>query len=427
MKKAILLVLISLSFSITFAFDNDLTSICMRPNSEEMYVGGEFKTIFVINKKTGEEIRRLTLETKTLDLQFSQDGKNLIVFDGNKVMFLNPETGEQTYFVKGSTVRLFENAPYFIDADWIFTQSVIVYSTEDGSQVFKYKPEFKTLDAGFSPDFKELIILGRSMDIKGEKGLVQTKVEEAERYNVYNKAYLEQQNDKKGSGFEVIDMTSKQSKLKVEIPYETAKSFGLSISKYKENYFISCWDMLLKIDSDGKAFPIECDDASFAYATNSIANASKIVVSSTKKGIVYNCENGSFVTFDARDNNEFAYSTDITFDNDLVYMLNKDFTISILNEKAMVVNRYKIDNSTGKGFGVYYYNGYNKKEARDKEAAIINEALSNYDLPAIDLEQHIGSGDVLIGTFETIEKAEEFKKLTKSKGLSYITKIAPIE
>lgn len=415
------------SVATSFSFENDLTSVCVRPGTNEMYVGGEFKTIFVVDKKTGSEIRRLTLETKAMDIQFSQDGKNLIVSDGRKVLFLNPETGEQTYFVKASTARLFENAPYFIDADWIFSKSVIVYSTVDGSIVYKHTPGFDPLDAGFDKDFKELIILGRSQDIKGEKKLIVKEVEEANGYNVYNKAYVEQQNDKKGSGFEIVDMATKASKLKVEIPYETSKSFGLSISKFGENYFLSCWDMLLKVDGEGMATPISCADATFAYATNVIMNSKKIMVSSTKNGFVFDCSTETAIPFDARQNNEFAYSKDITFDDVNSYMLNADFTVSVLNEKSMVVQRFKIDNSTGKGFGVYYYNGYSKKEARDKEANIINEVGGPLGLATIDLEQHIGSSDVLIGTFETIEKAEEYKAALKSKGLSYITKIAPIE
>ncbi|MFT4600107.1 MAG: hypothetical protein ACI857_000277 [Arenicella sp.] len=427
MKKGILLLILMLSLTFSFAFDNDLTSICLRPGTTEMYIGGEFKTIFVIDKKTGAEIRRLTVEKRVIDLQFSPDGKNLIVFDGQKVMLMNPETGAETYSLKGSRVRLFENSPYFIDSDLNYSGSVVVYSTTDGSQVFKHTPTFKPLDASFDSEFKELIILGKSMDIKGEKNLITKKVEESDGYNVYNKAYVDQQSDKKGSGFEVIDIESKSSKINVVLPYQTAKSFGLSISKFNENYYLSCWDMMLKIDKEGMSSPISCSDATFAYATNALQNSKTIMVSSTKNGFVFNCENEEYITFDARENNEFAYSTDITYDHDLIYVLNKDFTISILNEKSMVVNRIKIDNSTGKGFGVYYYNGYSKKEARDKEANIINEVGATLDLPVINLEDYIGSGDVLIGTFDSIEKAEEFKKRIKSKGLSYITKIAPIE
>ena len=427
MKKILSLAILIVALTTTFAFENDLTSVCIRPGTDEMFVGGEFKTIFVINKTTGAEVRRLSVEKRVLDMQCSQDGKTLLVYDGQQVMLLNPETGEQTYSLKGSRIRLFENAPYFIDSDLNYSGSVVVYSTVDGSQVFKYTPTFKPLDASFDADFKELIILGSSMEIKGEKNLITTKIEEGEGYNVYNKAYVEQQNDKKGSGFEVIDMTTKKSIINVEIPYKTAKSFGLSVSKYKDNYYISCWDMLLKISKEGMASPISSREATFAYATNALQRGKNILVSSTKKGYVFDCESEQFISFDARENNEFAYSTDITFDESLVYMLNKDFTISVLNEKSMVVNNFKIDNSNGKGFGIYYYNGFTKKEARDKEAAIINSVRETYQMEPIDLEAHIGDDNLLIGTFDTIEAAEKFKKELKMKSLSYITKIAPIE
>ncbi|MEO9533979.1 MAG: hypothetical protein ABJG68_03205 [Crocinitomicaceae bacterium] len=427
MKKLIMFALLTFIYTLSFAFDNDLTSISIRPGTDEMFVAGEFKTIFVVNKNTGAEIRRLTVEKRVKDLQFSKDGKNLLMFDGSKVVFLNPESGEAGYSVKGNKLTLFENSPYFVNADFNYSGSVVVYSTEDGSEVFKHTPSFKSMKVGFDAEFKELIIVGSGMDIKGEKNLVTRKVEEAESYNVYNKAYIEQQKDKQGSGFEVIDMESKLSKINSIIPYKPGTSFGLSISKYQDNYYISSWDMLLKIDKAGMATPISCTEATFAYATNATQNSKKIVVTSTKKGFVYNCENGQYVAFDARDENEFAYSMDVTFDAEFTYILNKDFTVSVLNDKAMKVKSLKIDNSTGKGFGVYYYNGFNKKEDRDKEANIINEQLKVLSLPTIDLEANIGARELLIGTFDTIEKAEEFKKAIKSKGLNYITTIAPIE
>jgi WD40 repeat protein len=427
MKRSLLFCICLITAISSYSFENDLASICLRPGTDEIFVGGEFETVFVIDKKDGRELRRLTVENGALDMQFSPDGKHLIVVDENKVHLLNPETGEETYFVKASNARLFENSPYFIDADWIYTKSIIVYSTTDGSQVFKYTPTFKPLDAGFDAEFKELIILGRSMEIKGEKKLIQNEVKKPEKYNVYRKAYFEKQANKKGAGFEVINMDTKTSVLKVELPYETAKSFGLSISKYKDDYYISCWDMLLRIDNQGRAFPIECSEATYAYTTNAVSKAKQILVASTKQGYLYNCESNQFVSFDARSEREFAYSTDVAESDDLIYLLNKDFTISVLNKKAMVIKRMKIDNSNGKGFGIYYTNGYSKKEDRDKEASIINSVLESMGMPKIDLEENIGDHNLLIGIFESIEEAEKFKKELKSKSLSYITKIAPIK
>ena len=426
MRFLILLITVY-SVNISYAFENDLAAICVRPNSNELYVGGEFNTIFVVDKNNGEEIRRLKTENGALDMQFNQDGSKLIVFDGNTVNFTDPVSGDVSYTLKASNVRLFEKAPYFIDADWLFSKSVVVYSTEDGSEVFKYTPEFTPLDAGFDPEFKELIVLGREMDIKGEGKLITEKIEESDSYNVYNKAYVEQQSDKKGAGFLVLSMETKSPVLESIIPYKTAKSFGLSISKYNDQYYISCWDMFLKVDQEGLAHPISCSDAGFAYATNAVLGSKSILISSTKEGVMFKIDEERFVGFNAKKDNEFAYSVDITDDGDLIYMLNKDYTVSILNEKAMVTNRLKIDNSTGNGFGVYYTNGYNKKEDRDKEAAIINAELKSLGLPEIDLEAYVGESSVLIGTFETVQKAEAFKAKISKNGLSYLTKIAPIE
>lgn len=91
----------------------------------------------------------------------------------------------------------------------------------------------------------------------------------------------------------------------------------------------------------------------------------------------------------------------------------------------MVQKRLKIENSSAEGFGIYYYNGFTKKEARDAEATIINTALKAHDRETIDLESAIGKSDFLIGIFQTIEEAEAFAKEIDDKGLKYITKVAP--
>ncbi|MEX1003017.1 MAG: hypothetical protein WDZ35_12945 [Crocinitomicaceae bacterium] len=427
MKKYTTLLVFCALFLNVWSFENDLSSICVHPTSKEIYVGGEFKTIFVLDAKSGTTIRQIKLEHIVKDLQFSPDGKHLIAYDGRVVHFLNPKTNEETYSHKGTNVQLFENAPYYIEADWIFSKSIKVYSTADGSQVMSVKPDFDLLDASFDPEFKELIILGRSMEIKGEKGLITTEVEEMEGYNVYNKAYVEQQSDKKGSGFMVVDIASKETKLDVILPYETGKSFGLSISKYKEDYYLACWDLFLKVDKAGKAYPISIEEATFAYATNHSSDGKLIFVSSTKDGYVFNCETQNIITFDAREKNEFSYTVDFTQHGDDFYMLSKDYTVNVLNEKGMVIKRMKIDNSSENGFGIFYYNGFSKKEDRDKEAAIINEVRKTYGLDPIDLENGIGDSDFLIGTFDTTEAAEKFKSEIKKKGLSYLTKIVPME
>src|SRR3989338_8041555 len=106
-------------------------------------------------------------------------------------------------------------------------------------------------------------------------------------------------------------------------------------------------------------------------------------------------------------------------------MLDKAYTISILNDKGALINRIKITRISENGFGVYYTNGFAKKEARDKEAAIINGSLEKLGLPTIDLEQAIGDSNVLLGVFETMEEAERFQKEIDDNNLQYITNIAP--
>ena len=427
--KYALLVVCSLIITASFGFENDLTSICERPGTDELFVGGEFKTVLVVDKNTGTALRQLKLEDNVLDMQFSPDGKNFITFDGGKVHFFNPETGEETYFFKASGIRLIQNSPYIIEADWIFSKSVKLYSTEDGSQIYSMKPEFSILSAGLSPDFTELIILGKDMDIKKEKSLINVEIEKDEGYNVYNKAYVEQQQDSRGSAFMVVDIQSKTSKIDVEIPYTTSASFAISISKFGSNYYIVGWDIFIKIDNEGKAFPIASDDATFAYAAGTSLDGKQVFVASTEDGFMYNCETENQVKFDASESFESAYSVDFLQVGDLIYMLNKDYSISVLNKKGMVVKRLKIENATGsgKGFKLLYYNGFTKKEARDKEAAIINGVLKDLEMEPIDLETAIGESDFFLGEFKLQEDAKLMVDMLNANGLQYLVKIAPVE
>jgi len=406
------------------AFDNELTSICHRHGTDELYAGGEFNTIFVVNKKTGATTRQIKIATKVLDLQFNQSGSKLIYHDGSKVYLLNPETGEESYSFKAESIQLFENSPYMVNADW-FSGMVTVYSTEDGSPVFEIKPDFDVLKTGLNEKRDQLIIVGREMEIKGEKDLIQEKIAPAEDYNVYNKAYVEQQEDEKGTSFLVFDINTKAELLRTILPYSPSASFGMSVSKYKEDFYISGWDAMLKIDKTGKAFPIQSDKATFAYATNATGNGQYILVSSTKDGFVYNCETKTIFGFDAKSDNEFSYSKDISYNGEEIYLLAADYTIAIMNGKGMVLKRFKIENSSAEGFGIYYYNGFTKKEARDKEAAVINATLTKWKMETIDLESAIGKSDFLIGVFQKLEDAEAFAKEMDDNGLEYITKIAP--
>ncbi len=426
--KRITLFLFAILFAQTiFAFKNELTSICKRPGSNELYIAGEFKTILIVDVHTKKSLRTIKTDGIVKDFQFSPDGQNLLVYTGNTVNFLNPETGEITRSIKGNNVRLFEKSPYFIDADRYMSKSIKVYSTNDASLIFEHKPNFPILDAGFNADFSELLILGDGMDIKKEKSLIRTETTPVSGYNVYNKAYVEQQKDNKGSGFQVVDLKTKNLLLDVVIPYKTAKSFGLSVSKYKDAYFIACWDMFLKIDNKGMASPLENSDATFAYAANHTNDGQYIYVASSKSGYIYNSETAQFTPFNLKTGSESSYTADISELNDTVYHLAKDYSVAMMDKTGKILSKFEVTNDTGNGFGVYYYNGFTKKEARDKEALIINNNLEALGMEKIDLETAIGKSDFLLGVFKTKDDAEKFMEALKKNGLEYLIESAPIE
>ncbi len=47
---SIILLMFMFKFHSSLAFENDLTSICKRPNSSKLYIGGEFQKIFVVDE-----------------------------------------------------------------------------------------------------------------------------------------------------------------------------------------------------------------------------------------------------------------------------------------------------------------------------------------------------------------------------------------
>ena len=109
-------------------------------------------------------------------------------------------------------------------------------------------------------------------------------------------------------------------------------------------------------------------------------------------------------------------------------MLSKDYSIDIFTTKAFIINKTFVNFEPDKGnFAVLYNNGFKKKEARDKEAEIINTELKKMNLPVIDLETVIDKDDVLLTTFNTVEEANSFKKKLSDASLDYITIIIPFE
>ena len=69
-----------------------------------------------------------------------------------------------------------------------------------------------------------------------------------------------------------------------------------------------------------------------------------------------------------------------------------------------------------------YANGFSKKEDRDKEASIINAVYTQLGLTSIDLEKYAGTSDVLIGEFESYEKAYKVMEMFKNNKLQYLVK-----
>ncbi len=407
------------------AFENDLQSICKRPGTDELFIGGEFHILMVVDAKTGNTLRQFELDHNVMDMQFDPEGKQLIIYDGDKIHFVNPDSGEDRKTFDVGHVRLVEKAPFIVDIDW-YGENIHIYSAADGSKIGSYQPGFDALDYGYSSDFSELLILGKSMEIENEASLIVKKVAKQDGYSAFNSAYTEQQEDGKGAGFAVYDLKTKSEKLKTVLPYTTSNSFDFNASKFGNNYYLGCWDMLLVVDPEGKATPVEPKEASFTYASASDPTGQYLFLAGTKSGIVLNCADGSILTFDAREDYEFSYTVDFAFDGKNVYMLSEDYSVINLDMKGAVQSRFTIERTAGNGFGVYYFNGFNKKEDRDKEAAIINKELEALGLPAIDLETKVGDSNLLLGVFGSMDGAEAFETAINSNGLQYLTKIAPV-
>ena len=426
MKTLIILLALFVS-QLSLAFENDLRAICKRPGTNELFIGGEFNSVFVIDEKTGETIRQFKIEGGLEDMQFSPEGDHLITTIRNKAYFVDPETGESKRTFEGGNFILLENSPYFIDISWYGHKSAKVYSTKDGEMVYQHKNESAPWYAGMSPDFTELFIVYREEDIKKEKSLVVEPTAPLDGFNVFNKAYVEQESDKMGSRFVVVDISSKSIKLDVMMPYSVGISYGTNMSKFGNDYYIVGWDVFLRIDAEGRSHPISCADATFSYATNHSQDGKSIMVLSTKEGFIYNCEKESFYQLKLKENNEFAYSCDVSEVDGSFITLAKDYSVISVSQTGTLINRMKINRSSENGFGVYYYNGFNKKDDRDKEAAIINEQLKKVGLDPIDLETDPGKSDFLLGIFSTEEEAKSFADALDANGLEYITKIAPAD
>lgn len=430
MKKVFIILASILIAASLFAFDNELSCMAIKPGTNELYVGGTFTSIFVVDIKTGETLKSITTEQGINDMQFSPDGKYLIGATSNKVYFIDTESGKNFKVISGTSFQLFDNSPYFADNAWYGDIGTKVYDSNTGEIIKEFALDFKPEACGFNEDFSEIIIVSQEIEIKSseERKFLKNDITKVDGYNVYNSAYIKQKEDGKGSTILTFNMKDGKHISSFTSPFSYSGAFGISIFKAKKDIFIAAWDVLVSIDRKGVSTAIECEDASFAYAANHTYDGRYMCVSSTKDGYLFDLIEGkSFKSFDLREGSEFAYSCDIiSFDNK-IFVLGKDYTISSLDYDDELKVIYKIDRGNENGFGVYYYNGFTKKEARDKEEAIINSALEAYKMDKIDLETDLGKSDFQIATFKTVEEAKTFIDILDDNGLQYIVKIAPIE
>lgn len=408
------------------AFEYEVTTICKHPNQPLLYVGGTFNTILIVDENDGTPKNQIDLDYVVEEMEFTINGSELMVFDGSTIHFLNPETGAQTKYFAAEEVHFYEGAPYFTDVSWM-NDHVKVYSAKDGSLVGTVKTEFSPLDAGFNADFSELIILGRGRDIEKEKSLIMEEIEEMDGYNSFNSAYRKQQSDGEGSDFLVYDVSSMTQKLAAVLPYETSNNFDLTISGYGGNYYLGCWDMLIRVDSEGKAYPIQPDDASFTYASSVSTDGKHMILASSSDGTLVNCETGKYQHFNVKTDFMAPTTADITFSNNDIYLISNDYSITKMNALGQASRNYRLSKTLGAGYGVYYYNGNEEGEERDSENEIINTALASHSMDPVDLNTAESSEYIHIGTFETLESAEQFIEELDDAGLNYTTAFAPVK
>lgn len=408
------------------AFEYDITSLCKHPNQPLLYVAGSYQTILIVNAENGTPQGQIDLDYNVDDMEFTTDGSELIVFDGRNIHFINPETGAESRNFKGDDVEFYANAPYFTDISWM-DKAIKVYSTKDGALVGSVKVEFSPLGAGFNSDFTELIVLSREHEISKEKSLINHTVEPIDGYNPFNSAYIKQQNDDEGSDFVVYNIPTMEEKLHTIIPYKTSNSFDLTISGHLGNYYLSCWDMLIRVDHTGKAFPIEPDDCSFTQTSSASSDGKYLVLASSEKGLLYDCSNQKLMSFDVSAEFMAPTTSDAVCTKDAVYMISEDYSIVTMNYLGQSTKRFQLSETSGPGFGVYYYNGNDEGEDRAAENTIINTTLDNVSQPHVDLN-HTESGDYAqIAVFKTLQEALAFIEALDEAGLDYDTRYAPVK
>jgi WD40 repeat protein len=427
MKKFTIIILALLAALQSFAFDNELSSVAVKPGTNEAYIAGTFTTIIVFDLETGKTLRTFEVPNEVIKLQFNPDGNVLIAASKAECYLINPLDGTIISTIKGNVFYLAPQSPYFVDLRQYGDTKAMLYNSTTGEKVKELRTDFQPKACGFDKDFKKLYVLSAKIEIGAdkEKEILAKKLEKSTGYNCYNSAYTAKQEDKNGSLIAVFDLPDGNLTETITCAYDFNGSFALAVIPVGKEIFISDWDMLVKIDASGKSHPIECEKAGFAYANAFINDFSQIVISSTKSGNIFNVLSSQWTAYDLKNNFEFTYTASIFFHDNQTWLLSKDYTLASMNKSGEKSKYLKIDNLGDKGVAVYYYNGYSKKEDRDKEAAIINAELSKLGQQNIDLEQFIGKGDVVIANFKTVTEAENFTKTLKDNKLQYITKIAP--
>ncbi|XOV66217.1 MAG: YncE family protein [Fluviicola sp.] len=407
------------------AFEHELSAICKHPAKEVLYISGEFNTILVVDANDGKVLDQIDVDYPVLAMQFAPSGHLLVHGDDQKIHFVNPDTGEESKAIFGSDFELFEEAPYFLDVSWM-DNAVIVYDANDGRIVKTIKPDFEPLAAGLSPDFKEVLVLGREREIEKEKTLIVTKFEDDGGYNPFRNAYLDQQSDGSGADFAVYNLAEGKFTKQFVLPYATSDNFDLVIGAYGSEYLLGCWDMMIRIASDGKATPVVPAESNFTYASTISGDGKTIILASSENGCVYNAETGELGNFNVAQDFIAPTAADICYADNKMYLLSVDYTIIQMNLSGVEEKRLKVDKGLTNGFGVYYYNGNEAGEERDSEENIINKVRSEYGWEAVELDAVEESEYLIIGTFETLDEVYEFNDKLDEYDLDYKVDFSPL-
>ncbi len=426
--KSLCLLLFIVCNTNSFAYKGDLNVIVKRPGKNELFVSGEFKTLFVLNNITGKTIRTFLTPNGADRLAFTKDGTSLLAAYSNKLMYLDPETGDVKKTITGSDFFVFNEEDYIVDVN-TYGNKISVYSSADGTLLFNYSCTFSPNFVCLNTNKKELYVFSNEQKLPGDSTLVTSKSTASTKYNTFNSNYITQQNDGKAVNYFTISLTDQKVSGTKIIPYSpSAGSFGSAFNFYKNQLFLLSYDSFYKINPSGKITPIEFDESGYSFSATKSIDGKYIIQAGNKKGFIYNCETEKFIPFEFGNLFDSPTSIDICINKDTVYMISKDYSIDIFTTKAFIIKKTFINFEQNKGkFAVLYYNGKAKKEDRDKEALIINTELKKMNLPVIDLEIVIGKDDVLLTTFNTVEEANSFKKKLSDASLNYITIIIPFE